>query len=198
MSLHRATLFAITALFAAGMTSIASAGYYDWGVSAPIAYAPAGCGGCGAPTAVIIYAQPVAPAPVPVMVRTWSTGCGCQQPVVYAAPTPIAPAPIYVVNQGPEYAGPGLMVPYRTWSPAAAYGPQSEYPYVPGYGYGHGYGYRTPAYYPHPFYRGYHGVAPRFAYRERVFAHPHYYGPHHYGPMPRWRPYPHRPLGVRD
>jgi hypothetical protein len=219
MSLHRAILFAITALFTAGMTSIASAGYWgiasagccDWEGAAPIAYAPAGCGGCGAPTAAIIYAQPVAPAAVPVIVSTWNTGCGCQGPVVYAAPvlepTPIAPAPIYVVNQGPEYAGPGLMVPYRTWSPAAAYGLESEYPYIPGYGYGYGhgygygygsgYGYRTPAYYPHPFYRRYHGFAPRFAYRERVFAHPHYYGPHYYRPMPRWRSYPHRPLGVR-
>ena len=27
------------------------------------------------------------------------------------------PAPIYVVNQGPEYSGPGIMMPYRTWSP---------------------------------------------------------------------------------
>ena len=59
MSLHRAILFAITALFTAGMTSIASAGCCDWGVPAPVAYAPAGCGGCGAPTAAIIYAQPV-------------------------------------------------------------------------------------------------------------------------------------------
>jgi hypothetical protein len=238
MSLHRAILFAIAAMFTAGMTSVASAGYWGfgsagccgWGVSAPIAYASVGCGGCNAPTAAIIYAQPVAPAPVPVIVSTWgtgwNTGCGCQGPVVYAAPvlepTPIAPAPIYVVNQGPEYAGPGLMVPYRTWSPAAAYGPASEYPYIPGYGhgygyrygyghhygygphygygyghrhgYGYGYGYGRPAYYPHRFYGR---PAPRFAYRERMFAHPRYYGPRYYRPMPRWRPYPHRPLGVR-
>ena len=107
-------------------------------------------------------------------------------PVVYAVPalepTPIAPAPIYVVNQGPEYAGPGLMVPYRTWSPAAAYAPPSAYPYVPGYGYG------APPYVHHL----YRAPAPRIAYREHFYAHPHYYGP-----MPRWRPYPHRPLGVR-
>lgn len=199
MSLHRASLFAITALFTAGMTSIASAGCCDWGASAPFAYAPTGCGGgCGTPTAAIIYAQPVAPAPAPVIVSTWATGwgtgCGCQRAVAYAAPvlapTPIAPAPIYVVNQGPEYAGPGLMVPYRTYSPAAAYAASSAYPYVPGYGYGYG----TPAYYPHHVYGR---PAPRIAYRERVFAHPRYYAQHYYGPMPRWRPYPHRPLGVR-
>jgi len=188
MSLHRASLFAITALFTAGMTSIASAGCCGWGVTAPIAYAPAGCGGCGAPTAAIIYAQPVAPAPV--IVSTWNTGCGCQQPVVYAAPTPI-----YVVNQGPEYAGPGLMVPYRTWSPAAAYGPESEYPYVPGYGNGngngHGNGYGNGAS-PYGVHHVYRAPAPRIVYREHFYGHPHYYGP-----MPRWRPYPHRPLGVR-
>jgi len=146
------------------MTSIASAGCCDWGVPAPIAYAPAGCGGCGAPTAAIIYAQPVAPAPV--IVSTWNTGCGCQRPVVYAAP-----APIYVVNQGPEYAGPGLMVPYRTWSPAAAYAPESEYPYIRGYGYG------APPYGVHHLYRA---LAPRVVYREQFYAHPHYYRP-----MPR-------------
>jgi hypothetical protein len=94
---------------------------------------------------------------------------------------PIAPAPIYVVNQGPEYAGPGIMIPYRTWSPAAAYAPAAGYPYVPGYH--HGYGYR----YGHR----HHGPGPRFAYRERVYAHPHHY------PVRYWHSYPQRPLGVR-
>ena len=35
-----------------------------------------------------------------------------------------SPAPLYVVNQGPEYSGPGIMMPYRTWSPAVR-GPRS-------------------------------------------------------------------------
>lgn len=197
MSLHRAILIAVTALVSVGMTSIASAQCCNWGGSAPIGYASPGCGGCGTPTAAVVYAQPVAPAPVAVTVTTttWGTGCGCQQPAVYAAPvvepTPIAPAPIYVVNQGPEYAGPGLVVPYRTWSPAAAYAPSPAYPYVSGY-YRH-YGYHGPAYYPHRFYGR---PVPRFAYRERVLA-PRSYGPRYYRPAPRWMPYPHRPLGVR-
>jgi hypothetical protein len=145
MSLHRVSLFVLALLFTAGMTSVASAGCCGWGVQAPVAYAPAdyGCGGCGAPTAAVVYAQPVAPAPPPVAMASWGwgTGCGCHRAVVYAAaaePTLIAPAPIYVVNQGPDYTGPGMMVPYRTWSPGAPYIGPGAYPYLPGYGYGYG------------------------------------------------------------
>jgi hypothetical protein len=140
MSLHRIALFAIAALFTAGMTSAASAGCCDRGLFT--SYVATGCGGCGTPTAAIVYAQPVAPAPppVPVTVSTWTAGCGCQQPVAYAAPVvqpmPIAPAPIYVVNQGPDYTGPGIMVPYHTWSSVPVYAPPTAYPYAPGYGYG--------------------------------------------------------------
>lgn len=108
--------------------------------------------------------------------------------MVYVAPpvevTPVAPAPIYVVNQGPDYTGPGVMVPYRTWSPAAAFAPAIGDPYVPG----PGYGYRAP-YYPHRFYHH-----PRFAYREHVRGHAH---AHSYGPSRYWRLYPQRPLGAR-
>jgi hypothetical protein len=112
MSLHRVLLFAIAALFTAGMTSAASAGCC--------------CGGCSTPAAAFVYAQPVAPViyylqPVPA-------------PVQVLEVTPVAPSPIYVVNQGPAYTGPGIMVPYRSWSPAPSYGPTSAYPYVPGYG----------------------------------------------------------------
>jgi hypothetical protein len=157
MSLHRATLFVITALFTAGMTSIASAQCCGggWGTAAPVVYAApvtyanTGCGGCGTPA--IVYAQPVVPAPV--VVNTWGTGCGCQQPVVYAAPTPI-----YVVNQGPDYTGPGVMIPQGTYSPDANYAEPEDYPYV-----------RHHYYHPHT------------AYRE------HYDHPHFYRPMPRWR-----------
>src|ERR1700691_1679814 len=143
MSLHRATLFVLACLFTAGMTSVASAGCCGWGVQAPVTYAPAGCGGCGTPTAAIVYAQPVAPEPppMPVVASSWGTGCGCGGSVAYAAPTMIAPAPIYVVNQGPDYTGPGIMVPYRTWTPAAPYIGAGGYPYMHGYGYGYGRGY---------------------------------------------------------
>jgi hypothetical protein len=148
MSLHRIFLFAAVALSTAAMTSAASAQCCDRGIFTSAGYAATGCGGCGTPSAAIVYAEPVAPVPppVPVVVNTyaWGSGCGCQRPVVYAAPstelTPIAPAPIYVVNQGPDYTGPGIMVPYRTWNPAPLYAPPSTYPYVPGYGYGYGYG----------------------------------------------------------
>jgi hypothetical protein len=177
MSLHRATFVAFAALFTIGATSVAFADCCQSGVPAPVVYSN-GCGGCGAAPAPVIYVQPVAPPPPPVTVTTWGNGngCGCNHSVVYVTPsiepTPIAPAPIYVVNQGPEYSGPGVMVPYRTYAPAAAYAPEA-YPYMPGYR-------------PHPYYRTH------VAYHEHMYAHPHHYVPAH------WRSYPHRPLGVRD
>jgi hypothetical protein len=152
MSVHRAVLFVLAALSTVCMTSAASAG----------------CGGCGTP----VYARPVivAPPPRPVFVHTWWHTCGCACSCRgfygYAAalePTPIAPAPIYVVNQGPEYSGPGIMVPYHTWTPAVR-----AYPY--GYGrfrYRHyGYGRFHYRYYGHRF-----GVRRTFGPRRRVVFH---------------------------
>jgi hypothetical protein len=191
MSFHRSTLVAIATFFTVGMTSVAFAGCCDWGTPAPVVYAPSGCGGCGAAYAPIVYATPIAPAPItvggcggcgtptaafsfvqpvapmPTIVGTWGGGCGgCGAPVVYTAP-----APIYVVNQGPEYTGPGVMVPYRTYAPPAEYAPPPAYPpYI----------YHSHRYYPAP--------GPRVVYREHVYYHPHVYGPHYYGP----RPYPRR------
>jgi hypothetical protein len=95
-------------------------------------------------------------------------GCGCwwwQQaqyvypapPVVdpYRAPSALAPAQIYVVRQGPYYSGPGLIVPYQTWSPGGYVAP---YPYVSPYRYRYGvrYGYRHGAV---RYDRGYRGPA---------------------------------------
>ncbi len=117
MSLHRASLFAATALLSVALPSLASAG--DRSFYGSYTYGSGGCGGCGGAT--VVYAQPVPVAP-PV-VTTWGGGCGCHRSVVYAAPAsalevvPVEPAPIYVVNQGPDYSGPGIMVPYRTWTP---------------------------------------------------------------------------------
>ena len=193
MSLHRATLVVLATLFTAGTSSMAFAGCCGWGVSAPLAY-NSGCGGCGAAyapvayvapvvspccavAAPVVYAQPVAPALLAY------SGCGCGRSVVYTSPlvepTPIAPSPIYVVNQGPAFSGPGISVPYHTYSPAPAYTP--PYPYVPGYG-------------PHPYY-------PRLAYA-RPYMHPYmhpYMRPRYYGPALRWRGYgyPRVPFGVR-
>jgi hypothetical protein len=143
MSVYRASLFVVAGLFTAAMTSAASAGCCGgWGVQAPIVQTPlvygsTGCGGCGTPSAAIVYAQPVAPAPAPVIATNW--GCGCRRTFVYAATpaievTPVQAAPIYIVNQGPDYTGPGIMVPYHTWAPAGGYVGPGAYPYFHGYG----------------------------------------------------------------
>jgi hypothetical protein len=91
MSRRRAILVALATLFTAGTTSAALA-CCEWGNPAPLAYQWSGCGGCGG-----VYATPA------------------------IEPTPIAPSPIYVVNQGPDYTGPGIMVPYRVYGPGAGY-----------------------------------------------------------------------------
>jgi hypothetical protein len=181
MSLHRITLFGLAVSFVAGMTPAAFAG---WG---------GGCGGCAAPSAAIVFAQPVAPLPPPVPMPlpvnvgcgchappiappppllpppapvVWSGGCGCHAPAIFAppvpaaVPTPIEPAPIYVVNQGPDYTGPGIMVPFHTWTREPTFAPPAAYPYVPGYGYGYG---------PH--------LGARIAYGGRFYGHPRLYGP---------------------
>src|SRR5208282_1197005 len=127
MSLHRATLVAFTTLLTVGMTSVAFAGCCEWGTPAPFVYAASGCGGCGPTFAPITYAVPVQPAPIIV---GGCGGCGAYAPIVYAAPVTwgngcggcggavvyAAPAPIYVVNQGPDFSGPGIMVPYKIYT----------------------------------------------------------------------------------
>jgi hypothetical protein len=232
MSFHRVIFAALAALFTVGMTSIASAGYWG-GYAAPVAYAgvmPAaygGCGGCGAPTAAMVYSQPVVPAPIAVNTccgsawggtsywgngggccggwsSNWSSCCGAVSWSVGCGNcgggwggggwgggwTPgrcvagCGASPLYLVNQGPSYSGPGLMQPYATYSPDTAYAPAADYPYVPGYGYGPAP--VPPPNYTHLYYR------PHYAYRAPYYPHPRYYGPvpyHHY--------YWHRPLGAR-
>jgi hypothetical protein len=177
MSLHRLGLMAITTLFTVGMTSIASAGCCDWGASAqPFGYAApsvyagyaGGCGGCGtaAYAAPITYAAPA--------ISYGSSGCGCgTRSVVYAQPTVVAPSPIYVVNQGPQYSGPGIMVPYKTYSPAAYAAPASDYPYVSGYAEEE---YAAP-YMPRPRYHRPIWRGPRVVYRDRVIYREHHMMP---------------------
>lgn len=176
--MSRVTFVALATFLTVGSASTAFA---CCGAPAPAYYAPTGCGGCAPAPVTYVPAVEVAPPPPPpvqVAVPAWS-GCGCGRPVVYAAPpvevTPVAPAPIYVVNQGPEYSGPGIMVPYHTYSPAAAWAPASGYPYVRG----RGYGYR------------YHRPWPRYAYHAHGYMHAY-----HHGPLSRSRYYSH-PLGVR-
>ena len=120
-------------------------------------------------------------------------GCGCH-PVVFAAPpiapVPIAPAPIYVVNQGPEFSGPGITVPFHTWQPTPGYGPG---PYWRGYGWGHRYGYAVHGwqYGAHvPYHRPY-GLGYGYGYHHGYSAHFAYHRPfggyaYRRSPMPPW------------
>jgi len=128
VSLPRTTLTALAAVFTLGTTSMASAccdGVY---------YAP-----------VVPYPTPVVPTPVapaPIWVGPWSGGwnplnsawslgpwVGCCGGVPIPPPWG-APSSLYVVNQGPEYSGPGLMVPYGTYSPATGLAAPGQYPYI--------------------------------------------------------------------
>ncbi|MGA9319944.1 MAG: hypothetical protein WBW06_02670 [Xanthobacteraceae bacterium] len=94
-------------------------------------------------------------------------GCGgCSSTFGYH---PVAPAPLYVVNQGPEYSGPGLMVPFGTYSPATNVAAPGAYPYVAGRGYGYG------PRYPRPHYGS------RYTYTGRYWGNPSRYYPN------RWR-----------
>jgi hypothetical protein len=223
MSFQRSILVAIATLITVGMTQVAFAGCCDWGGQAPIAYAQTGCGGCGTVAyAPIIYATPIAPAPIAV-----GTGCGnCGAPVTCCAPSvaasyaaPVAqwgggcggggcgapvgyggyggygggysgcgncgvpavyttPAPLYVVNQGPDFEGPGVMVPFHSYAPPAQYAPPPAYPpygggygggYAGGYGGGYGGGYARP--YP---------MRPHLAYGGGYYR-PNVMGPRYYG-----------------
>jgi hypothetical protein len=137
-----------------------------------------------------VFVQPVIPAvpvaPAPIAVDHWDTngfacggggcggcgggcggcgggcgGCGgCSSTFGYHT----AIAPMYVVNQGPEYSGPGLTVPFGTYSPATNLAAPTQYPYVSGPGYSYG---------PRAYYRS------RYAYH-RPYGNPYRYYPHHY------------------
>jgi hypothetical protein len=235
MSFKRSILVAIATMITVGMTQVAFAGCCDWGGQAPVAYAQTGCGGCGTVAyAPVIYATPIAPAPIAVgtgcgncgapvtccafaqpvaPVAQWGGGCGgcgaqavyggvagygggyngggysgcgnCGVPAVYTTP-----APLYVVNQGPAFEGPGVMVPFHSYAPPAQYAPPPAYPpyadapeegYEGGYAGGYGGGYARPypmhRYYPHVAYGG-------------GYYHPHVMAPH-YGARPYMmhRPY---------
>ena len=190
MSFHRATLVALATLFTLGMTSLASAQCCNnWSYSLPV---NSGCGGCGTPAYAAVYAVPVAPAPIAVSSCCggggWSGGagwggCGCGGGFAGASS-------LYVVNQGPQFSGPGLTVPYGTYAPQMAYAPATDYPYAPaayGPGYDPGYGYGPPPYRPYYSHRYYR---PRYAYRGPGYGRPRYFGggPRYFHPGPRyWR-----------
>ena len=126
MSFHRTTVVALAAVFTVGMTSLASA-CCNWGYFAPV------------------VTNQVVVAPAPIWVGPWSggwngqnsvcsrgpwVGCGCYGCVLGGSWG--APSPFYIVNQGPEYSGPGLMVPYGTYSPATGLAAPRKYPYISG------------------------------------------------------------------
>src|ERR1700721_1421203 len=138
MSFQRSILVAIATMITVGMTQVAFAGCCDWGGQAPVAYAQTGCGGCGAVAyAPIIYATPIAPQPIAVGCGNCGAPVTCCEPSVaasYAAPVAqcgggncgvpavyTTPAPLYVVNQGPAFEGPGVMVPFHSYAPPAEY-----------------------------------------------------------------------------
>src|SRR6202043_878182 len=172
---------------------------------APIIYATpiepqpiaVGCGGCGAPVTCCAPSVAAYAAPVP----QWGGGCGgCGAPVGYGGygggygggysgcgncGTPAVyttAAPLYVVNQGPAFEGPGLMVPYHSYAPPAEYAPPPAYPpYAGGYGgggYAGGYGGGYGGGYAHPY-----PMHSRVAYGGGYYR-PHVMGLHYYGGRP--------------
>lgn len=172
MSFKRITLVALAALFSIVSPSLASAccearaplGYPAFvpvGPVGPVGFA--NCVGCVAPA---LNGTPVAPAPITVsgVVTPFGGPCcgwyGCGNCFWGAGwngwtawnggvAVPFGPpSALYVVDQGPTYSGPGIVVPYRTYSPNTAYAPAADYPYVPGYArpyYGR-YAFHDPAY----------------------------------------------------
>jgi hypothetical protein len=106
--------------------------------AAPVAQWGGGCGGCGSPVGYGGYGGGVGYGGYGGGYGAGYSGCGnCGVPAVYTTP-----APLYVVNQGPAFEGPGLMVPYHSYAPTAEYAPPPAYPpYAGGYqgGYGGGY-----------------------------------------------------------
>ena len=148
--------------------------------AAPVAQWAGGCGGCGAPVGYGGYGGYGSYGGYGGGYGGGYSGCGnCGGPAVYTTP-----APLYVVNQGPAFEGPGLMVPYHSYAPPVEYAPPPvSPPYAGGYagGYGGGYG----GGYAHRYY-------PHVAYGGQGYYHPHMMAPHYgYGARPYMmhRPY---------
>jgi hypothetical protein len=101
--------------------------------------------------------EPVAVAAAPIGVDHWDTngfgdcrgpgdyfgacgGFGAVGPGPYAAPVPcVACRPpvayrsgpgVYIVNQGPEYSGPGFMVSFKSYTPTTGVAAPRQFPYI--------------------------------------------------------------------
>jgi hypothetical protein len=131
----------------------------------PVVYAPA-------PPPVVYAPPPIAIAPAPIAVDHWDTGgwgggwgngwgnnswggCGCCcNRGFFTSGGFGAPGPLYIVNQGPQYSGPGIMVPSLGYAPGEGVAMPGAYPYIGRY--------RPRAYYGyHPYrHRYYHGGYP--------------------------------------
>jgi hypothetical protein len=111
MPLHRA--LALAAVFTVGMTPLASAccNWDHWGYFGPD------------------VTNQAAIAPASIYVGPWS-GSWLGENSVWARGPRGVPPPFFVVNQGPEYSGPGLTVPFVTYSPAMGLAVPRKYPYV--------------------------------------------------------------------
>ncbi len=154
MSFFRVALEACSTLLAMIFSSAAFAGCCGGcggcggGGYVVMTYAPAP-GQYAAPMPMPIPA-PVAPlpiAPAPIGVGHWDTGgwggwgnwggggtwggCGCNRGLFtsgfFGSP---AVAPIYIVNQGPQYSGPGIMIPSQSYSPGEGVAAPGAYPYI--------------------------------------------------------------------
>lgn len=108
----------------------------------------------------------------------------CAQPVTYqyvwkrayvAVPVPVAPTPIYIVNQGPVYTGPGIHT-----VPQVEEEPQLTYP-------------RRHVHRHHVHQRTVQVERPRIVYRDRVVTRRV-----SKDPTPRYRPTAKRPFDPRD
>lgn len=145
--LYRVGLAVLSAVAALTMTSSAFAdccsgcggcGAYAVIGAEPMAYAPAPMAYMPPPSAYMPapVTPPVVLGPAPIAVDHWDTGgwggcgcgCGCGRSMVYAVV--MQPTPFYLVNQGPVYSGPGLMIPYGAYAPQVGLAPPGAYPYI--------------------------------------------------------------------
>jgi hypothetical protein len=183
MSFVRVVLVACGALLATAFSSAAFAGCCGGcggcGGSYIVGYTYAPVMPVPPPVVYAPMPAPIAIAPAPIAVDHWDTGgwgnswgngwgnswggCGCCcNRGLFANGGFVTPGPVYIVNQGPQYSGPGLMVPSLGYAPGEGVAAPGAYPYIGRYRQRAYYGYRPHAYYGyHPYrHRYYHSRYP--------------------------------------